>query len=85
MGHTVHNDPIPTKHMQNFIEILSETGGRFLNNPIEVGGVYLANYRPGDYKKQIELYQRLTTTIKEADKTQRWRQIFRRVWKIITF
>ena len=72
---------IPLNKLQDFIQILGITGGRFLSNPVQYPNkkqVYV-HYVHGDYKKFYELWNNLNLVIKEVDRNQKWRVLLRRL------
>lgn len=73
-------DRIPIERFKQWHDIiLCSTGGRYITNPIRgVSGVYVV-YKPGDHKKQCELYNRITTSIIEVRKDQKWRIFLRKI------
>jgi len=66
--------------MSQFVEILGVTGGRFLSEPYKCGDVFRCSFEPGDYTRQCELWDRVTTDIKEVRKDQWYRKLLRRVF-----
>lgn len=77
----VTNDPIPKSKMRQFHEILCATGGRYTSNPRDCGDVVRCDYVPGDYKAQCEMFNAVTTEIREVLKNQLWRRLLRRIFK----
>ena len=69
----VHNEPVPKEKLQQFHDILCSTGGRYLNNPREVGGVYCVDYEPGDYARQCKAWKQVIIPIKECRVSRRRR------------
>ena len=77
----VSHAPIPKKYIKEFLRILSDTGSKLTKNPYIYGDVYKVDYIIDDYTELSKRYARLTTPIKEKNKTQKWR-IFLRKLKI---
>lgn len=77
----VFNMPVPKSKMDQFIEILNATGGRFVRNPTlnQNTSEYRCDFEPGDYKKQSEMWNTIITPIVEKRSDQWWRKFIRRV------
>jgi hypothetical protein len=70
---------IDRKHMQRFHEILCDTDGRYLRDPMVIGERVSVQVEMGDYVRFNELWARVVTPIKEVDSTGFWPTLKRRV------
>ena len=69
---------IPAEKMGQFHEILCETGGRYLRDPLPLWKRVEVHYEPGDYVAHREAWARCVTPICESNSDQWWRIIMRR-------
>lgn len=74
----ITDQPIPSKKLHQFHEILCATGGRYTCNPRFCGEVVRVSYIPGDHKAQSEAWRRCVEDIVEVRKDQWWRRALRR-------
>lgn len=61
----VFSQSIPKNKFLQWHQILCQTQGRYINNPIVIGDVVKVNYEPGNYLEQEKMWQTINTVILE--------------------
>ena len=70
---------VPIEKIKEFHKILCATGGRYLQNPYQVGERVRVHYETENYAAHNEAWLRVITPIKEVKKDQFWRIVIRRI------